>query len=195
MSPEEVSMEGGEQKVRTQPRWGEMTMGGRRDTESTAEYQKLTTAHLAITLNYCFWQNCSKHKSGKGQFFCPSSIWLCKRELTLQKTLYPINKSDSIILYQNNILAFNEHNCQYTESRVMNHYLLLPTLSNFLLRRQGWMGSLIWIRNTVTCSALCLLTLWWSWICGGFTFHSVLRKRWNREMEEESEWVLSFKPF
>lgn len=39
----------------------------------------------------------------------------------------PINKSDSIILYQNNILAFNECNCQYGESRVMNHYFLLPS--------------------------------------------------------------------
>ena len=162
-----------------------MTMGERRERESTAEYKKSATAYQPITLYYCVWQNCSKHKMGKGQFFCPSSIWVCdqlvcKRELVLWRTLYPVNKSDSIILYQNSILAFNEHNCQYPESRIMNHYLLLPTLSNFLLRRQGWMGSLIWIRNTVTCSALCLLTLWQSLIYGGFTFHSVLRKRWGR---------------
>lgn len=122
--------------------------------------------------------------------------WLCKKDLPLWTTLYPINKSDSIILYQNNILAFNEHNCQYPESRIMNHYLLLPTLSNFLLRRQGWMGSLIWIRNTVTRSALCLLTLWQSLICGRFTFHTVLVKRWGggRAMGD-TELILHFNPF
>lgn len=40
---------------------------------------------------------------------------------------YSINKSDSIILYQNSILVFNECNCQYKESRIMNHYFLLPS--------------------------------------------------------------------
>ena len=40
------------------------------------------------------------------------------RNLYELRQSYPINKSDSIILYQNNILAFNECNCQY---RVM-HY-------------------------------------------------------------------------
>lgn len=122
-----------------------------------------------------------------------ATSWLCKRDLPLCRTLYPINKSDSIILYQNNILAFNKHNCQYPESRIINHSLLLPTLSNFMLRRQGWMGSLIWIRNTVTCSALCLLTL-----CGRAGSVGLLLsiQFWGRGgVRGEAKLFLTFKTF
>lgn len=166
--PEEVDDEIGEWKARIRSKWKSWPRGGRRGTEAKAECRRSTAPHQTMTITGSFPQSCHKHKPGRGHFSRPSrtrghgTSWLYKRDLALWRTLYPINKSDSIILYQNNILAFNEHNCQYPESRIMNHYLLLPTLSNFLLRRQGWMGSLIWIRNTVTCSALCLLTL-----CGG----------------------------
>lgn len=60
-----------------------------------------------------------------------SSIWASSQQssqgISMSQEPYPINKSDSIILYQNNILAFNECNCQYRDSRIMNHYFLLPS--------------------------------------------------------------------
>lgn len=131
----------GEGKARTKSWWGEMTRNERRDTGSTA--QEKGNSPPAYYPKRLFLTEMQQTQSGQ------RSVLLSVRHIDMQpagfvkglsimqRFLHPINKSDSIILYQNNILAFNEHNCQYPESRIINHYLLLPTLSNFMLRRQG----------------------------------------------------------
>lgn len=161
--PEEVNVEGGEGKAKTKPR-GERWPGQEEEIwnqqQSTRKVQHPTRLLLQITVSDRATANTKWAKvSSVLQAHAYVTSELCERDPPLCRIFYPINKSGSIILYQNNILAFNEHNCQYPESHIINHYLLLPTLSNFLLRRQGWVGSLIWIRNTVTRSALHWLTL------------------------------------
>lgn len=84
--------------MRTQPRWGEMTVGGRRDAESTAEYQNSQTAHLAITLNCCFTELQQTQIRQKASSSVLQASGFKVGAQGLQKTLYPINKSDSIIL-------------------------------------------------------------------------------------------------
>lgn len=119
-----------------------MTSGARRDMEPTAEYKKSRAPHqplpqITVSDRAAANTKWAKVSSPVLQAYGYVTSCLCKRDLPLWRAPYPINKSDSIILYQNNILAFNELICQYPESCIMNHYLLLPTLSNFLLRRQG----------------------------------------------------------